>query len=185
MSEPRLAPREGPYPKSIEELLASYPQGPEGPIRLFRTIAHSERALRKIGSAGLLDKGSPLHVKHREIVILRTSYRCRTAYEWGIHVKAFSKYAGLNPEQVSDTCRDAVTRERWEPLELTLLTATDELCESCDLTPDTWEALRDGFSVEQIFEILMLVGSYHTIAFFNNVFRVEQEPGTPVFAKGE
>lgn len=182
MHEPRLAPREPPYPAEIDELLSSYPQGPEGPIRLFRTIAHSERALRKIGSAGLLDKGSPLAMKHREIVILRTSYKLQTAYEWGIHVQAFSQYVGLNAEQVADTCRTPVTRALWQSEELVLLATTDELCDTASLSDEPWQRLQADFSIEEIFEILMLVGFYHTIAFMNNVFGVEQEAGTPAFA---
>jgi len=30
-------------------------------------------------------------------------------------------------------------------------------------------------------EIIFICGFYHTIAYFNNVLQIEQEPGTPVF----
>lgn len=183
MQAPRLPPRERPWPEPIASILENYPQGPEGPIGLFRTLAHSERTLRKIGAAGVLDRDSPLEKKHREILILRTSFLRGTAYEWGIHVTAFAKWAGLSGAQINDTCAPHPDSSLWSPQELLLLQVADELCETSDLADSTWHAFRDGFSMQQILEILMLVGFYCMIANFNNALRIEQEPGTPTFGQ--
>ena len=44
----------------------------------------------------------------REIVIDRTTARCRCEYEWGVHVAFFAERAGLTGAQVSSlTCGDA------------------------------------------------------------------------------
>ncbi len=177
--KPRIQPRPTPYPSSIETILAKYPQGPEGPIRLFRTLAHSERALKKIGGAGLLDKESPLCMKHREIIILRTSFNLHTSYEWGIHVQAFSEHAGLSAAQVADTCHTSPITKIWSAEEMILLKVVDSLTTSAAITDELWEKLSSEFSIDQIMEIIMLVGFYHTIAFLNNAMAVEQEDGTP------
>ena len=176
---PRIQPRPTPYPEPIKAILAGYPQGPEGPIRLFRTLAHSERALKKIGSAGLLDKGSPLSMKHREIIILRTSANLGTDYEWGIHVHAFSKHVGLTAEQLDDSCNQPPTPALWQGAELILLRVIDSLTTCATIDDELWVSVAAEFSVEQIMEIIMLAGFYHTIAFLNNALGVEQEDGTP------
>jgi alkylhydroperoxidase family enzyme len=177
--KPRIHPRPTPYPEPIKTILAGYPQGPEGPIRLFTTLAHSERALKKIGSAGLLDKGSPLSMKHREMIILRTSANLGTDYEWGIHVQVFSKHVGLTAEQIDDSCNQTPTPALWQEEELLLLRVVDSLTTSATIDDELWASVAAKFSVEQIMEILMLAGFYHTIAFLNNAMRVEQEDGTP------
>lgn len=81
MTYARLKPLTAPYPDAIAPILEKYPQGPDGPIALFRTLAHSERILKKVGQSGLLDKASPIDMIDREIVILRTSARCNCSYE--------------------------------------------------------------------------------------------------------
>lgn len=183
MNRPRLSPREKPWPEPIAKILETYPQGAEGPIGLFRTLAHSERALRKVGGAGLLDRGSPIEKRHREILILRTSFRRGTAYEWGIHVIAFAKWAGLTGAQVNDTCVELPDLSLWTPQDLLLMRVADALCASSDLDDVLWNELRAAFSTEVILEILMLVGFYCMIANFNNVLRILPEPGTPEFGQ--
>lgn len=181
MPAPRIEPLEPPYPEAVARLLAGYPQGPDGPIRLFRTLAHSERTLKKLGSAGLLDKGSPIDKRDREILILRTSFNRNTPYEWGIHVTAFSQWAGLDTAQVEDTCSRSPDDSLWSERDLLLLRVADELSDTSGLADDTWQALHSMYTTEQILEIVMLVGFYHMIAFLNNTLRVEQEPDTPTF----
>lgn len=183
MNQPRLSPREKPWPAEIAKILESYPQGGDGPIALFRTLAHSERTLRKVGAAGLLDRASPLEKRHREILILRTSFRRGTAYEWGIHVIAFANWAGLTEAQVNDTCAEQSDQSLWSTQDLLLMRVADALCESSDLDDALWTELSEAFSTEVILEILMLVGFYCMIANFNNALRILPEPGTPDFGK--
>lgn len=179
-----MAPLAQPYPDSIAKILDTYPQGPEGPIRLFRTLARSERILKKIGSAGLLDKESPLSIKEREILILRTSFNTYCDYEWGIHVATFSKRAKFSEAQIKNTSQDVPNSALWSVSELLLFTVADELSNLSDLRDNTWRDLELIYSEEQILEIITLVGFYHMIAFLNNSLRVAQEDNTPSFSNG-
>jgi alkylhydroperoxidase family enzyme len=52
----------------------------------------------------------------------------------------------------------------------------DELHGSADLSDKVWDALAATFSVEQIFELIALVGFYHTVSFFANSLRLVPEP---------
>lgn len=69
MQRPRIAPLDPPYaPELAEELSRFMPPGIP-PLRLFRTLAHNPRVLRKFRLGSLLDRGS-LEKRDREIVIL-------------------------------------------------------------------------------------------------------------------
>lgn len=179
MNSPRLKPLVSPFPSAVAPILEKYPQGPEGPIALFRTLAHSERILKKVGQAGLLDKGSPIDMIDREIVILRTSARCGCDYEWGVHVTAFSAYVGLTGQQINATAHGDATADVWNGHQSLLIELVDELVDSKTISDRLWSRVDGVFTTEQIMELILLVGFYHSIAFLNNVLRVEQEPGTP------
>lgn len=181
MNHPRLAPLPQPWPDAVAALLATYPQGPEGPIALFRTLAHSERTLRKLAGSGVLDRGSPLSIREREILILRVSYNAGCRYEWGIHVQTFARKAGLGPEQVRDTAAAVPDPRLWSSQEVCLLDLADQLHRNSDIDDALWSELNRHWITGQILEMLLLCGFYRTIGYFNNVLRVEQEPGTPAF----
>ena len=44
------------------------------------------------------------------------------------------------------------------------------------ISDELWTALAAAFSVEQIFELIALVGFYHTVSFFANGLKLEAEP---------
>lgn len=103
----RLEALEPPFPPAVEELLAKYPRRDGQLLALFRVFAHSERFLGRVPN--LLDVDSPLPLRERELVILRTTGHHRDEYEWGVHVTAFAGAAGLRPDELQDTLRDVPT----------------------------------------------------------------------------
>jgi alkylhydroperoxidase family enzyme len=181
MQQPRLAPLPRPWPKQIEDLLATYPQGPAGPIALFRTLAHSERTLRKVASAGVLDRQSPISLREREILILRVSANAACEYEWGVHVLSFARKAGLDADQIRDTRSIRPDTALWTDAERVLFALADQLHARCDVDDALWEALTRHWNTAQIMEMLLLCGFYRMIAYFNNVLRVVPEAGAPTF----
>jgi hypothetical protein len=61
-----------------------------------------------------------------------------------------------------------------------LIRTVDELHDTSSLSEPTWAALAETFTVEQIFELVALVGFYHTVSFFANGLRLSPEShGTP------
>ena len=179
-SMPRLQPLEPPYaPDLAEELAAMMPPGLP-PLRLFRTLAHNPRVLRKIRLGNLLDRGS-LERRDREIVILRTTARCGAEYEWGVHVALFAERVKLSPAQVAATRSVDIDPALWSLREQALLRAVDELHEEATLGEAAWLDLVGAFSPEQVVEILVLAGFYHTISYVVNALGVEREAGAPGF----
>lgn len=57
MATTRIAPLKEPYPPKVLEDFDKLMPGME-PLRLFRTLAHNPRVLRRVRRGGLLDPGS-------------------------------------------------------------------------------------------------------------------------------
>ncbi len=180
MEKPRLAPLEPPYEPELAECLAAMmPPGME-PLRLFRTLAHNPRVLAKIRQGSLLDRGS-LERRDREIVILRTTARCGSEYEWGVHVAFFARRFGLSEEQIAATVQAGPEAGVWRPRDRLLLRLVDALHEDASLPSALWRELEAGFDPAQLVELVVLAGFYHTIAFVTNAFGVAPEEGAPRF----
>src|SRR5215468_9149955 len=96
----RLPPREPPFDATTAEDLARLMPPGVPPLRLFTTLAHNPRVLRRVRKGGLLDPGS-IALRDREIVILRTCALCGSEYEWGAHVRFFARAAGFAPAELA------------------------------------------------------------------------------------
>lgn len=167
-----LAPVETPFPPEVASLLAKYPQQDGYLLSLFRTFANSPRFLTK-AVPNLLDKGSPLTLRIREIVILRTTANRKCEYEWGVHVAIFARAAGLTEGQVRATVLDDA--KCWSPSEHCLINAVDQLCDRSKLDDETGARFRADWNVEQQLEILALIGNYTTISLVANVAGLPSE----------
>jgi 4-carboxymuconolactone decarboxylase len=176
----RLDPLEPPYaPDTADTLAAMMPPGMP-PLRLFRTLAHNPRILAKIRASNLLDRGS-LDRRQREIVILRTTARCGCEYEWGVHVAFFAAKVGLGEAEVAATVHGGADEPVWSPAERSLIRLVDELHDGAQVSDALWTGLRGHFADDQLVELMVLAGFYHTISFAVNGLGVELEPGAPRF----
>ncbi len=171
----RLKPIEEPFEPDIANALANYPQVDGYLLTLFRTFANSGRFLTR-SVPNLLDKDSPLPLRQREIVILRTTANRNCEYEWGVHVTVFGEHAGFTQEQINATRSEKMPSPLWANEERLLMKVVDELCVSGSLGDETLNRFREIWTVEQQLEICALVGTYHTISFVANVARLEGEP---------
>src|SRR5689334_10556199 len=98
----RLAPVEPPYAAEVaDDLRRLMPPGHD-PLLLFRVVAANPRVLGRLRRGGLLDPGS-IGMREREIVILRTTARLGSEYEWGVHVAHFAARAGLTAGHIEAT----------------------------------------------------------------------------------
>jgi alkylhydroperoxidase family enzyme len=170
-----LSPLKPPFPPEAAEILKNYPQQGGYLLTLFRTFANSVRFLKK-GVANLLDSESPLSLRQREIVILRTTANCDCEYEWGVHVAAFAKRAELTDAQIAATKLGFFDDPCWSREESVLLSAVDELCVDASITQPTLEEVQAIYTREQQLEILALAGNYHTVSFVANTARLAPEP---------
>jgi alkylhydroperoxidase family enzyme len=159
----RIAPLAKPYPEAFAAVMHSLMRGAE-PLVLFTTLAKHERAWAKFSGGSLLDRGSPLSMRQREIVIDRTTAKCGCEYEWGVHVAAFAAHAGLDESQVAATVHGDAFDSIWNAEEQALIATVDALLDRKKLTDADWTSLREHFDEAQSLEIVQLVAFYHGVA---------------------
>jgi 4-carboxymuconolactone decarboxylase len=176
MSEPRVAPVD---PEDLDErakeVLASVAR-PDGTVlRIFGTLAHHPKLLKRWSAfGGTLLYGGELPARDREVLILRTGWRCDAEYEWGQHVE-IGKACGLTDDDIARIA--GPVDDTWPQPDRVLARAADELHDDACLSDATWAELAEKYSVQQLIEVCMVVGQYHLVAFTLNSLGVVPEPG--------
>jgi 4-carboxymuconolactone decarboxylase len=173
----RVDPITPPYAPDVQALFDKLMPPGVPPLALFTMLARVPRIFDRFRAGSLLDRG-PVSLRHREIVIYRTCARCGCGYEWGVHVAFFAQRVGLTPEQIRATAKGDSTDPVWSADESLLIRLVDELHDRATISDELWSALTTAFSVEQIFELIALVGFYHTVSFFANGLKLAPEPNT-------
>ena len=177
----RVAPLDPPYDPDTRKLFdLVMPEGME-PLRLFRTLARNHRIFPRFMRAGVLDRG-PVAIRDRELVIHRTTARCGSEYEWGVHVAAFARPLGMSGEWIRATALAGPDDPIWSPREAALVRLCDELHDTADVSDGLWEELCRHFSEEQRIELIYAVGMYHAVSFLTKALRIELEPFGERFA---
>jgi 4-carboxymuconolactone decarboxylase len=152
--------------------------GGDGPqLNIFLTMARYPGLLRKwLPFGGKLLAGGKLAPRDRELIILRSAFRCGARYEWAQHV-AIARTAGLTTEEIRRVAnRDLGSGDAaWSDADGTLLRAVDELHDDHCVGESTWDALASRYGTEQLIEIPMLAGHYAMLAGMLNSLGVQPE----------
>lgn len=181
MQRPRISPLDPPYEPELAAELARFMPPGIPPLRLFRTLAHNPRVLRKFRLGSLLDRGS-IERRDREIVILRTCARCGSEYEWGVHVAVFAGRCALTQEEVAALLRPGTDDGLVSPRDRLLVRLADELHDLASISETLWVELTRQFRADQLIELLVVAGFYHTVSFLTNALQIELEETAPRFA---
>lgn len=172
---PPLAPTQWSAPLRL--LLSLSPGGTRRPLNIFTTLARHEPlfwAWLPFGGKLLAGK---LGARHRELVILRTAYRCGCEYERRHH-REIAREVGFRDEELDAVERDLASGP-WSEVDRLVLEVTDELHDTARVEDATWARLQRHFDEAQRIELTMLVGHYHLLAFTLNALRVQPEPELP------
>ena len=178
----RIAPASPPFPRNLETYLKRAASRGVQPLVLFTTLGRSERAWTRFSNGSLLDSGSPLSLRERELVIDRTSARTGCEYEWGVHIHLFAERAGLSREEVAGTLSQSLDLGLWSEKEAVLLSTVDALHDRSTLSDSEYRDLARHFNEDQILEILQLTAFYHQVAFLANGLALPLEPWATRFA---
>lgn len=177
-SRPRIPPLEPPYEPDIKALLEKWMPPGSGiePLKLFRTLSvHDELAsrMRPLG-AGILARGR-VEPRLREVLIHRTCALCGAEYEWGVHVMGFGKPLGFTDAQLASTVHGSADDLCWSEPEAAVFLLADELHGTSTVSDPLFARLSSHFSADQVLEMVITVGWYHTISFVINAAGVEHE----------
>jgi alkylhydroperoxidase family enzyme len=143
-------------------------------LNIFRVMAHCPKVGReflRLGNA-ILFSGS-LPPKLRELVILRVGDLAEATYEWTQHVPIGLK-AGLTAEQIK-------RMHRWKdtPLfsdqERAVLQYTDEVAQDIRVSEETFKAVRDFLTEEQVIELTTTIVYYGMVSRILEALEIELE----------
>ena len=182
MSTARISPLDAPYDNTVAATFAKFLPPGLAPLKLFRTQAHNPRVLQRMFAGSLLDEGT-ISQRARELLILRTCFRCGSEYEWGVHVALFSKRAALVEADIAATLAYDLSPGGLPESEACLIAAVDELHDTSTISEQLWTVLARHYSPAQLIEIIALVGNYHAISFVANAAGVELESFAPRFPR--
>lgn len=147
----------------------------EGNIFNIRATMTRYRKLRLkwILMASHVTFNSSLPQRDKEILILRTAFLNKAEYEWNHHVLVGIR-AGLSNEEI-EQIKLGSDSQGWSYFDKTLLRAVDELCDSSILSDLTWKSLSEQYDINQLMDVIFVVGSYNMLAMFMNSFGLQTE----------
>lgn len=141
-------------------------RGPFGDFLLSPSVG---MALQALGAAVRYDTELP--GRARELAILTVAARQRSTFERESH-EAIARALGFRQEEL-----DAIRREDMTPFEgaESLVGRTVLALLDGDLDESAWQAAEKGLGQRTVFELVILVGYYSTLALQLRVFRAESE----------
>jgi alkylhydroperoxidase family enzyme len=166
-------PRIPPLPTSewdaeIRELL---PKG-RRPLNIFTTLVRHPKLFKRwtVFGGHVLSK-STLPARERELLILRTGYRCNSPYEFHQHT-AIGLAAGVTDEELEKLKQPSAS---WSASDAALIRAADELHDDQMISDETWTKLRETWDEKQLLDILFTVGQYTLVSMVLNSLGVQIE----------
>ncbi|HEX7856203.1 MAG TPA: carboxymuconolactone decarboxylase family protein [Sphingobium sp.] len=115
-----------------------------------------------------------LPARIRQLAILRTAWLLQAPYEWGEHVR-HSKRVGLTSEDVERAVIGSAA-PGLAPEDAAIFACCEELREHVMVSDATWARLGAILNDEQRFELLVLIGQFTNVAYFQNTLRLRLEP---------
>jgi 4-carboxymuconolactone decarboxylase len=179
VTSPRIAPVTAPSDEVTELFEKAKLRGPDGsPLNIFATLAHHPALLRRwlVFGTHVLAKNS-LTPRDRELLILRTGWRCSSQYEFSQHA-LIALQSDVTAEEVGRT-KLPVADGGWTADDAALLSAADELHDDACISDPTWRVLASRLTEEQLLDVIFTVGNYHIVSFALNSCGVELDAGVP------
>ncbi len=162
-----------------KRLESAYRKG--GFYNLAGTMARHPEASKRVGqlSAHVLGPTSTLPARERELLILRTAWLCQAEYEWAQH-RLIGVKAGVTEEEI-ERCKTGSQASGWTTTEAGLLRAAEDLHAHQRIDDDTWAALAQVYSEQQMMDIVFAVGQYTLVAMAMNSFGTQLDDGLQGF----
>jgi 4-carboxymuconolactone decarboxylase len=175
MTSPGRTPRIGPLTAAEDEVTFSELQAQFGPDvpNIFATLARHPALLESWWQYGrflLADGVLPRRIRH--LVILRTSSRAGSEYEWAQH-EPRSERRGVLGAEIGQII--AGPEAGWDEFESAVLRAVDQFLDRSSIDDLTWAVLAESLDHMQLIELCMLIGQYHMVAFMLRSLQVAVE----------
>jgi len=123
-----------------------------------------------------IQRVSKLSPRHREMLILRMGWNCRSEYGWAQPVGAVGRARdyGLDPIRIAEGSEASA----WDPFEKVLLRVPDELYRDGIVSDGTWRALADQFDPTLMMTAVFTASGYRAVSMSLNSYGIQLEPTT-------
>jgi len=118
-----------------------------------------------------INSRSKLMPRYREMLILRMGWNCRSEYEWAKHVGSVGRARdhGLDPQKIAE----GAAADGWDPLEKSILRASDELYRDGVVSDATWKALSEKLDTGLLMSAVFSTSDYRAISLSLNTYGVQ------------
>lgn len=175
-AEPRIAAvPESAWSDEQRELVSRFAQGRAATNDLRTYLHHPVLAKNIMPFERYISNDSTLSARHRELLILRTAWVCRSEYVWAHHAEAARK-AGIGNAELTRIARGA-DAPGWDSFDAALLRAADELHVSAFVSDATWNALAAKYDTRQMMDAVFTVAEFTMVSGTVNSAGVEIEAG--------
>lgn len=141
---------------------------------LFKTLMHHPDLFEVYGPMGdRVNKAPEIEDQQRELLILRLAWLYQGKYEWSQHYgKALE--AGWSKEDLERVKIGSIA-PGWSLKDQTLLSAGEQWVKYAGLDDDTWAALNEYYSTQEIMTLITLVTHYHWVAMISKTLGVQPD----------
>ena len=145
-------------------------------LNIFATLARHPKLLKRwlVFGSHVLAK-STLSARERELLILRTGWRCGSGYEWGQHV-VIGRAAGVTDDEIT-RLTEVPASTAWSERDALLVRSADELFDDRTLSDATYHGLRALYSDQQVLDVLFTVGQYQLVSTVLRSLGVQRDDG--------
>lgn len=112
--------------------------------------------------------------RDQKLAILRTGWLLGAPYEFGEHV-AQSHSLGFTTEEIERIVAQGSSAPEWSEHEGAILKCAEELRERATVSEATWATLSKSLDAQQLFELLVLIGQFTNVAYFQNALGLRLE----------
>jgi 4-carboxymuconolactone decarboxylase len=145
-----------------------------GPPNILWTVAHHPALLEPfLAYSATLALRGVLSRRDSEILAMRASWNCRSAFEWGHHAE-FALSAGISEDEIARLAASAEA-EGWSDRDRLLVRAADQLHDTKTIDDETWSSLSASFEAAALVEITFVVGHYTMLSMVANATAVPLE----------
>ncbi|WP_443478789.1 carboxymuconolactone decarboxylase family protein [Novosphingobium aerophilum] len=132
-------------------------------------------------SMTVMGPASRLARRDQKLAILRTGWLLQAPYEFGEHVHQ-SKALGITTDEIERITAEGSASPLWSEHERAVLRCAEQLQARASVDDETWDVLSRTLDTEQIFELIVLIGQFTLVAYFQNALRLPLEAGNPGLA---
>ncbi len=134
--------------------------------RLFARHPAAQIAFRFWATHVFYSENNTVRPREREILVLRTAWRVRSAYEWARHME-IARAANVRDDEI-EALKRPVSEGNWSAPDAALIKTADALVADHFIPDDVWAELSTHFSDKQCMDAIFTVGLYSSLAMLLN-----------------